>query len=180
MVMNGDSGNDEKRYNMEYYLMHYNPNHDPKTGQFAPSRGPKIKGFKINNDNKKEKQNYAETYLRQNIKAGKDKPQMSRAEITMKNVKDTVNALETTRSTLQKASERKQKGKSATGMSDTELRNAINRIQMERTYESLTKPETKAGYIKAQEILSIVGSAVTIGAAATAIASNIYTMKHPK
>ena len=171
---------------MEYYLMHYNPNHDPKTGQFAPSRGPKIKGFKINNDNndnnsnKKEKQNYADTYLRQNIKAGKDKPQMSRAEITMKNVKDTVNALETTRSTLQKASERKQKGKSATGMSDNELRNAINRIQMERTYESLTKPETKAGYIKAQEILSIVGSTVAIGAAATAIASNIYTMKHPK
>lgn len=152
---------------MEYYLMHYNPYHDPKNGQFTSNTGSAGNV------------RFGERYLRQEIKGGKDKPNVSRSEKITSSVKSAVDALENARSSAQQRSEKKSKGKSAEGMSDDDLRKTINRIQMERTYESLTKPETKSGYIKAQEILSIVGTTVTIAAAVASIASSNYTMKHP-
>lgn len=163
--------NRERTIKMEYYLSHEGVS-KRDGAKIGSGRYPLGSG-------KRPFQNYAESYLRQNIKGGKDKPNQSRGEVITRSIEKSVNSLETARRSMQEASDRKRKGKSAEGLSDEELRKTINRLQMERTYESLTKPETKSGYLKAQEILSVVGTTVTIAAAATAIASNIYTMKNP-
>lgn len=122
---------------------------------------------------------FGDGMFRQNIKAGKDRPNQSRAEQITKATKDAVNSMEDTRRALQSRSDRKLKGKSAEGMSDDELRRAINRIEMEKKYASLTKPETKSGFVIAGEILSIIGTTVTIAAATATIASTLYTMAYP-
>lgn len=187
---------------MGYYLMHYGI--PRKSGRYpwgsgdrpyqgdgiSYSKGPQLKKYSFNKTNANDKTNagsssdntkkgYGE-YFRQNIKGGKDRPNQSRAEYVMKNVNNIAKELENARSNMQRSSDRKLKGKSAEGMSDIELRNAINRIQMERTYASLTKPETKSGYVKAEEILSVIGTATSIALSAATIASIAYTMKHPK
>lgn len=153
------------------------------------SRGPMLKEYHFSsgsnsnssqNNTQNTKTNKFGKYLTQDIKGGKDKPKQSRAEIVTKGTRNIVSELENARANMQRSSDRKAKGLSAKGMSDTDLRNAINRIQMERTYESLTRPETKSGYIKAEEILSVVGTTVSIAAAAATIASTIYTIKNNK
>lgn len=53
-------------------------------------------------------------------------------------------------------------GKSAEGMSDAELRAAINRLEMERRYEALTSDEVNRGSDTVNDILSIGVSTLTI------------------
>jgi len=48
-------------------------------------------------------------------------------------------------------------------LSDAELQRRVNRINLERQYNSLTQPEVKSGWDKASEILDIAGDAVMIG-----------------
>ncbi len=62
-------------------------------------------------------------------------------------------------------------------MSDKELRDAINRMNLERSYKSLKYEDVAEGRENVQYILSIIGSTVAIGASAAAMASAIYSMK---
>lgn len=48
-------------------------------------------------------------------------------------------------------------------LSDAELQKRVNRINLERQYNSLTQPEIKSGWDKASEILDIAGDVVMIG-----------------
>ena len=48
-------------------------------------------------------------------------------------------------------------------LSDAELQRRVNRINLERQYNSLTQPEIKSGWDKASEILDIAGDVVMIG-----------------
>lgn len=48
-------------------------------------------------------------------------------------------------------------------LSDAELQRRVNRINLERQYNSLTQPEVKSGWDKASEILDITGDVVMIG-----------------
>lgn len=48
-------------------------------------------------------------------------------------------------------------------LSDAELQKRVNRINLERQYNSLTQPEVKNGWDKASEILDIVGDVVMVG-----------------
>lgn len=48
-------------------------------------------------------------------------------------------------------------------LSDAELQRRVNRINLERQYNSLTQPEVKSGWDKASEILDIAGDAIMIG-----------------
>lgn len=62
-------------------------------------------------------------------------------------------------------------------MSDKELRDKINRMQMERTYKSLKAEEIDSGKMRASEILSTAGEVLAIGASAAAIAAAIHSIK---
>ena len=47
-------------------------------------------------------------------------------------------------------------------LSDNELRQRINRLQMEKQYSDLTAKDTKSGFETAKDILSFVGSAAAV------------------
>ena len=55
------------------------------------------------------------------------------------------------------------KNSPASKMSDTELRNAINRMNMERQYNQLTGADTRRGAEIAEKILATTGTTIGIG-----------------
>ena len=48
-------------------------------------------------------------------------------------------------------------------LSDAELQRRVNRINLERQYNSLTQPEVKSGWDKASEILDVAGDVIMLG-----------------
>ena len=109
------------------------------------------------------------------VKNGKDKPNISPAESVMKQAG---HAIDMTKSGLEDANRLKNLSKpkqSYDDISDAELRRRINRIHMEREYESLTSQDRSEGYERAMSILTITGAVVgTVGAGI-----DIYTkIKH--
>lgn len=110
------------------------------------------------------------------VKSGKDKPNISPAE---KVIKETRNAVDSAQDIVDVAGRNRSKGSSekARSMSDEELRKAVNRIQMERAYDSLTSQNTKSGFEITKEILSVTGSTLSIALSSFAIISTIKGMK---
>ena len=108
------------------------------------------------------------------IKGGKDKPNISPAEKVGReagNIASNASKILESGSAIKKASKGKQS--KVDGMSDQELRDAINRLNLERTYESLTAKDTSSGMTYANEILAIVGSVTGIAGSVAAIISTI-------
>lgn len=62
-------------------------------------------------------------------------------------------------------------------MSDNELRQRINRLEMEKRYDNLMNSDLSSGRQKAMEILDVVGNIVAIGASTAAIGTAIYGAK---
>lgn len=62
-------------------------------------------------------------------------------------------------------------------MSDRDLQQAINRMNMERSYKRLKSEEIRLGRDAVSDILSTAGEVVAIGAGISIVASNIYKMK---
>lgn len=62
-------------------------------------------------------------------------------------------------------------------MSDKELQDVVNRMDMEQRYASLKKETVSRGKMSATEVLDVVGSIVSIGASATAMAVTIYKLR---
>ena len=62
-------------------------------------------------------------------------------------------------------------------MSDEELRKRINRLEMERRYETLVNSDLSPGRRKAMNILDVVGGVLAISASAATIATAIYQIK---
>lgn len=58
-------------------------------------------------------------------------------------------------------------------MTDKELADIVNRMDLERQYSSLRKETVSEGKVNAAKILEIAGDVLTIGASATAIAVSI-------
>ena len=58
-------------------------------------------------------------------------------------------------------------------MTDKELADIVNRMDLERQYSSLRKETVSVGKVNAAKILEIAGDVLTIGASATAIAVSI-------
>lgn len=54
-------------------------------------------------------------------------------------------------------------------MSDAELRDRVNRMDLERQYSTLKTGSVKRGKVKATDVLSVAGDVLAIGASATAI-----------
>lgn len=62
-------------------------------------------------------------------------------------------------------------------LSDAELRQVINRMQLERQYKNLSNEEINDGWERASMILAAVGSLAAVAVSITDIASTIYSVK---
>ena len=62
-------------------------------------------------------------------------------------------------------------------MSDSELKATVERLELERSYSNLKQETVSRGKVRAEDIISIAGSVLAVGASATAIALNISKMK---
>ena len=65
-------------------------------------------------------------------------------------------------------------------MSDKDLHDLVTRMELEQQYSSLKRETVSRGKVSATEVLEVVGSVVTIGASATALAVEIYKLKNGK
>lgn len=61
-------------------------------------------------------------------------------------------------------------------MSDAELRNRINRMNMERQYKQLKAEEVSKGRGRVSDMLNVAGDILAIGASAASIAVAVYTI----
>lgn len=68
-------------------------------------------------------------------------------------------------------------GKETETMSDDELRQKINRMNLERQYTNLKTENIRTGYDSLTDTLSVAGDVLAIGASAAAIAAAIYKIK---
>lgn len=62
-------------------------------------------------------------------------------------------------------------------MTDEELKNVVNRMDLEQQYSSLKKETVSKGKITAMNVLEIVGDVLAVGASATAMAVSIRNLK---
>lgn len=67
--------------------------------------------------------------------------------------------------------------KDASHMTDQELQKAINRMNLERNYNSLQYDKINAGRTHASDILATIGDIAAVGASAAVMASVIYKFK---
>ncbi len=69
-------------------------------------------------------------------------------------------------------------GPDASTMSDEELRQALNRLNMEQQYDRLTtRTETSKGAQFVKDTLSLAGSALVVAGSVTAIMANMKTIR---
>lgn len=104
------------------------------------------------------------------IKGGKDKPNASPLEVTFNQSGRIIDSTEKGVDAIQRIKDRHTKTENrAAGKSDEELRATINRMNLEKQYNELTKADTNRGFEETKDILSVVGSVVSIGAGAAVI-----------
>ena len=134
------------------------------------SRSKKILS-EINRDNarrakKEARKETSEKLWKRNVKQGKDKPNTSTIEFISKNAANAVNEGtkigKTIANEVHESKKRKNFVNNAEGKSDQELRDRINRIKLEREYNSLTNEDTSRGYETAMTVLNVVGSVSAI------------------
>lgn len=103
---------------------------------------------------------------KRNVKQGKDRPNTSAVEYIARNGANIADeGIKASKSILNEAHNiKKQKTykNNAEGKSDQELRNRINRIRLEREYNSLTNEDTSRGYETAMTVLNVAGSVTSI------------------
>lgn len=113
----------------------------------------------------------------QTIKQGKNKPNISPAE---KIAKETSSGVDTVNKYYKKqANTRKEliATKKAREMSDAELSRAVNRLNLERQYASLTAKDVKVGQDKTTNILDTAGTILSVSLTAFSIYSTIKGLK---
>lgn len=116
-----------------------------------------------------------------NIKQGKDKPNTSAVEYIARNGKtiadETIKTGKTIATEVENARKRRTFKNNAEGKSDQELRDRINRIRLEREYNSLTNDDTSRGYEVAMNVLNVAGSVASVALATVGIAATIKSIK---
>lgn len=108
----------------------------------------------------------------QTIKGGKDKPNISPAE---KVTKESGRILDETTKILDTAARRKKVDTQS--LTDQELRDRVNRMNLERQYSMLKQEQVSTGLSYTKDILNVIGSVVGIAGSAAAIASTIKTLR---
>lgn len=66
------------------------------------------------------------------------------------------------------------------GMSDKELRDAVNRMDLEQQYASLRKETVNRGKVTAMDVLDVAGDVLAVAASATALAVSIKALRSGK
>lgn len=105
---------------------------------------------KTNNGSGEKKKKEEETPLEKGIKAGNSAGKIAQKGSSA--AKKVANATKKPRTT-----------QDLSQLSDAELQRRVNRINLERQYNSLTQPEVKSGWDKASEILDVTGDLIMIG-----------------
>lgn len=104
-------------------------------------------------------------WFRQTLKAGKDKPPMSPAEKATKEVKNATdnakNIVDTTNN-IRNAYVARQLQQQMSTMTNKELKEYIDRMNLERQYVTLVAGDTNRGFEYATNLLSTIGSVVGI------------------
>lgn len=122
-----------------------------------------------------------EKWLKQDVKAGKDKAPVSRAEKTARAYRDIFDEASNAAGRMGDMKRRKQRSNSdASKLSDKELNDAIRRMRLEREYSQLKTNDISSGYDKVQDILSVAGSLAGIAASAATVASIFYSINRSK
>lgn len=174
-------------------LAHFNPNHDPSTGQFAKKAGGAIsKRFgkrKYENPDgtltKKGKERFESEKKRNALKKKenrvkdeddlKDPSRWSREDTeNRKEVVDATSKLVKNLQDIDSSIKPKKKSFDLSSMSDADLRSQINRLNMERQYADLMNSETTSkGRERVKSILSAAGQALAVTSSALGIALSI-------
>lgn len=143
---------------------------------FDTGQDPKSKESNQNGSETTKKDPWARTE-----KGGKDKPNVSLAERTARDVKSTTDDLinGTTKILNNMKSNRKMKN-NAKGLSNDELRERIARIRLEKEYNQLTANDVNTGYDKTMRVLNTLGTAVSVGAGVVSIVAGVKNMKSVK
>lgn len=133
---------------------------------------------KSHNSNQNKSTNTKKDPWARTEKGGKDKPNISPAERTARDIKNTTDDLiNGTSKTLKSMYDNKKLKNNAKGLSNEELRDRIARIRLEKEYNQLTAKDTHSGYEKTMRILSTIGTVVTVGAGVVSIAAGVKNMK---
>jgi hypothetical protein len=115
-----------------------------------------------------------------NIKQGKDKPNTSAVEYIARSGKtiadETIKTGKTIATEVENARKRRNFKNNAEGKSDQELRDRINRIRLEREYNSLTNDDTSRGYEVAMNVLNVAGSVASVALASVGIVAAIKSI----
>ena len=127
----------------------------------------------------------AAPWFDQNIKDGKDKPQISPAEKIIKETSKATegvgriaNRVQQKKDAKRRAEEKARKKKEMAKLSDEELRRRINRLNLEKQYSDLTRDDTDLGRVTFRDVLDTTADVASIvGPAVTAIATIWMTKK---
>ena len=106
----------------------------------------------------------AEGLLTQNIKGGKDKPNVSIAEKIPSESRKALGEVASIAQKKKRLKRTKEARKEMEQMTDEELRKRNNRLDMERRYIDLTTDEVSVGFDIADSVLSMIGSAAAVAA----------------
>jgi hypothetical protein len=117
-----------------------------------------------------------EKLFAQTIKGGKDRPNVSPAEKLAKEAGSISTEVGKIAKTVKKAKDVKN-GRESKKLSDQELKKRIERLNLEKQYESLMEDDYTRGHVTANDILSTVGSVVTIGASVATMIAVASTLK---
>lgn len=114
----------------------------------------------------------------QNIKGGKDKPNVSPAE---RMVSESRKSVESTSNIFKALSDMKRRRSSfnldVKKMSNSELQSRINRLNLEKQYKKLTYEDTRSGMESVSEILDMFGDALVVAGGVITVASTINKLK---
>ena len=130
------------------------------------------KGGKEVGEARKSKRTNKEYLFSPSVKSGKDKSPISPAE---KMLKETSNVAEESKKILNVAKKASKKESETKKLSDAELRKRIERLRLEKEYDTLNEEDIKKGKIAAEDVLDVIGSVAKIGASAAAI--YVYSKK---
>lgn len=155
-----------------YYLMH----HGVKGMKWGVRKTPEQLGYRRSSRASGSFQDTVKKATTPTIKRGKGKENITPAEKIASDGRKITDELSTMSNRASK--NRSRKGNNASKMSDAELRQAINRLNMEKQYDELLQSRnTSRGKETVDNILAYTGSILAIAGAGLSIYTTIKGMK---